>query len=167
LTRFGVIEINKNEGYSEAVNGYQISPHLQELMTYAGQIDCYLNAEETLKKFLGVEVNAMQIHRVTNTYGSSVGQLEIEFTEKEKVTPEEHLYAQVDGSMILTRSDGYSEVKVGRVFRENDYIRGEKPGQGWIKKSDYEAIIGGKDFFIEAFEEHLEGRGLLNNQIIA
>ena len=43
---------------------------MQEKMVYAGQLDCYSNSEEVLLKMLDVEVNAMQVYRVTDTYGA-------------------------------------------------------------------------------------------------
>jgi len=132
-------------------------------MIYMGQLDCYGNAQVSLKKFLGIEVNAMQIHRLTNKYGQAAGQLEMDKAEKRQ--PTERVYAQVDGSMILTRADGWKEVKVGRIFRERDYIEGEHIGQGWIKHSDYEAIIGDKEAFTDVFERRLETYGPLAGQL--
>lgn len=133
-------------------------------MVYMGQLDCYGNAQEALSKFLGVAVNAMQVHRLTNTYGKAVGELERKCTEKCK--PQEHVYAQVDGSMILTRTLGWKEVKVGRVFREGHYVKGKKEGQGWIKQSDYEALVGDKEAFTQVFEERLETYGPLKDRLV-
>lgn len=106
----------------------------------------------------------MQIHRLTNTYGAAAGQLEMEAAKKPGA--QEVVYAQLDGSMILTRSAGWKEVKVGRVFRQSDYIQGKQAGQGWIKRSDYEALIGDKDAFTEIFEKHLETFGSLGERLV-
>jgi hypothetical protein len=133
-------------------------------MIYMGQLDCYGNAQASLNKFLGIELNAMQIHRLTNKYGQAAGQLEMEKQEKPQAA--ERVYAQLDGSMILTRLNGWKEVKVGRIFRERDYIKGEEIGQGWIKRSDYEAVIGDKEEFTDVFERRLETYGPLSDHLI-
>jgi hypothetical protein len=133
-------------------------------MIYMGQLDCYGNAQESLHKFLGIHVNAMQIHRLTNTYGKAASQIKMEKAVKPQV--HERVYAQLDGSMVLTRSYGWKEVKVGRIFRERDYIKGGKAGQGWIKQSDYEAVIGGKEEFTDVFERRLETYGDLADRLV-
>lgn len=38
LTVFGKVTIAKSHPFSEAVNGFQISPLMQQLMTYCGQL---------------------------------------------------------------------------------------------------------------------------------
>ena len=129
-----------------------------------GQIDCYGNAQESLNKFLGIQTNAMQIHRLTNTYGAAAGQLTREATKKP--SSKERVYAQLDGSMLLTRTVGWKEVKVGRVFLQSDCIKGKQDGQGWIKQSDYEAVVGGKAAFAKVFEERLETLGPLGERLI-
>lgn len=133
-------------------------------MVYMGQLDCYGNAQASLKKFLGLEVSAMQIHRLTNKYGQAAGELKVEKVEKPQATG--RVYAQLDGSMILTRSDGWKEVKVGRIFRERDYVKGKQVGQGWIKHSDYEAVIGGKEDFTGVFERRLQTYGALADRLV-
>jgi hypothetical protein len=40
--------------------GFQISPLLQELMVYLGQLDCYQKGPEILQKTIGVEVGHSQ-----------------------------------------------------------------------------------------------------------
>ena len=114
---------------------------MQELMTFAGQLDCYNQCNEILSKFINVDVSVMQVHRVTDTYGSL---LEQEATKEQsdnevlELKPAEAIYAMVDGSMILTREEGWSEVKIGRIFKESQCMEvgGER---GWIKSSLYEA----------------------------
>lgn len=77
--------------------------------------------------------------------------------EAEPVTDaEEVVYAETDGSMVLTR-EGYKEAKVGRVFRAGDCReKPDKEGRGSISKSDYVAQITDCKDFIKRFEVRLE-----------
>src|SRR3954470_7080353 len=72
LTRFGKISIHKKHPFSKAVNGFQISPRMQELMVYAGQLDCYERCNEVIREFTDVEVSTTQIYRLTDKYGTEV-----------------------------------------------------------------------------------------------
>ncbi len=109
----------------------QISSLLQEKMVYVGQMDCYENCSEILEKLSGIQVGVTQIYRLTDLYGKGI---ENSVNALRTLTPlkqDEVLYAQVDGSMVLTREEGWKEVKVGRLFKSSDCIHaGSK--QGWI-----------------------------------
>lgn len=48
LTKFGYIEINIEHDFSRGMNGFQISPLLQELLLYYGQLECYEKCPEIL-----------------------------------------------------------------------------------------------------------------------
>lgn len=98
LCRFGKIEIANNHVFGEPLNGFQISPYMQELMTYSGQLDCYNQCNEILSKFTGVDVSVMQVHRVTDTYGDPLEQqaaTEPSLDEEEviELKPDEAVYA--------------------------------------------------------------------------
>lgn len=69
LTQFGQVNINKSHDFSEGMNGFQISPRLEEMMVYADQMDCYEKCNEVLHQFLDINVSVAQVYRVTNTYG--------------------------------------------------------------------------------------------------
>lgn len=69
LTKFGYIEINNQHKFSSGINGFQISPLLQELMVYLGQSECYEKCPEILEKTIGIEAGHSQVHRVADTYG--------------------------------------------------------------------------------------------------
>ena len=66
LTVFGELTIARIHPFSEAVNGFQISPGMQQLMTYCGQLDSYEKSNEVLKEMLQIEVSDTQIYRVTD-----------------------------------------------------------------------------------------------------
>lgn len=168
LSRFGKIEIAKRHIFSGAVNGFQISPYMQEKMVYAGQSDCYAESREIVSKYLLVNVSLTQMQRVTNRYGSL---LEKE-RKKDKMqqdllqlTPEETLYVEADGGMVFTREEGWKEVKVGRIFKESDCLEvgGER---GWIRHSEYDAYLGDCKRFIWRFEQKLEPYAHLGKRLV-
>ncbi|HEU5364387.1 MAG TPA: UPF0236 family protein, partial [Hanamia sp.] len=162
---FGEITISKSHPFSEAVNGFQISPRMQQLMTYCGQLDSYEKSNEVLKEMLQIEVSETQIYRVTDLYGKAV---EPTVNAEATLTPikkGEVLYAEVDGSMVLTREEGWSEVKVGRIFKSSDCIHAEgKPG--WISNSQYIAHLGGHKPFSQAMENILDMHGKLDGRLV-
>jgi hypothetical protein len=91
-------------------------------MVYVGQMDCYENCSEVLEKLAGVQVGTTQIYRLTDLYGKGV---EDKVNATRTLTPlksDEVLYSQADGSMLLTREEGWKEVKVGRFFKSSDCI---------------------------------------------
>ena len=86
--------------------GFGISPYMQELMTYAGHLDCYGDCNETIEKFTMVTVNPSQVYRVTDSVSAS---LKCEDLKRERtlqpVYKEDVLYVEIDGSMIQTRKN--------------------------------------------------------------
>lgn len=173
LSKYGKIEIAREHVYSHPVRGYQISPYMQEKMIYVAQMNCYEESSEVLEQFLGIAVNAMQIHRVANTYGSLVEQEALtvaeEIPERETVSlkDKEVVYAEADGSMLLTRKEGWKEVKVGRVFKSGDcHSTGGSEDRGWIKESEYEAYLGGHREFTRRFENKLDSYSALGERLV-
>ena len=165
FTTLGQIEIDKRNAFSDGKNGFQISPVMQELMVYAGQLDCYGKSHEVIKQFLQVEVNAAQVYRVTDTYGSELGKTVNETKTLPPVKRQDTLYVQADGSMILTREEKWKEVKVGRIFNSSDCIKtDEKPG--WIKQSQYIAHLGDHRSFIEQTDKLIESYGSLGGRLV-
>jgi len=114
------VTINNNHGFSKGHNGFQIGPRMQELMVYAGQMDSYDNCNEIIQSFINVRVSAAQVYRLTDLYGARVGK-QAPTRILEPVKQEEALYVQADGSMILTRENGWSEVKLGRIFKSTGF----------------------------------------------
>jgi hypothetical protein len=134
-------------------------------MVYAGQMDCYENCAEVLDKLAGVKVGATQIYRLTDLYGKAV---EVVVNAERTLTPlkpNEVLYSEVDGSMLLTREEGWKEVKVGRIFKSSDCIHaGSK--QGWISNSQYAAYLGNSKEFTRTMDTLLESFGKLDTRLI-
>jgi hypothetical protein len=134
-------------------------------MVYVGQMDCYENCSEVLEKLSGVQVGATQIYRLTDLYGKG---MEDSVDAERTLTPlkqDEVLYAQVDGSMVLTRQEGWKEVKVGRFFKSNDCIHaGSK--QGWISNSQYVAQLRNSKDFTKTMDDLIESFGKLDNRLL-
>ncbi len=159
LSRYGTIEIANIHPFSKLVNGFKISPYMQEKMVLIGQNDCYGIGSEQLSSLLLVSINSMQLFRVTNRYGKFLEEdkvLNIDAIEEESlgIDKQESVYAMVDGSMLFTREQKWKEVKVGRVFKESDCLEvgGER---GWIKKSLYETYLGEASIFIDRMDRLL------------
>jgi len=165
LTQFGEIEIANKHLFSKGMNGFQISSLLQEKIVFVGQMDCYENCSEVLKKLTGIQLGPTQIYRVTDLYGKGIEKL---VDTERTLTPlktNEVLYAEMDGSMILTRKEGWKEVKVGRFFKSSDCIHaGSKPG--WISNSQYVAQLGNSVDFTKTMDDLIESYGKLGKRLI-
>ena len=89
-------------------------------MCYLGQELVYEDASETLERLLGIETNAKQIERVCHHYGEVLEkQKQNEIAaggSAPKITDGKKYYAMMDGSMILTREEGWKEIKLARIF---------------------------------------------------
>lgn len=134
-------------------------------MTYCGQLDSYETSSEVLKEMLQIEVGDTQIYRVTNFYGKAVAATVNEVPVLSPVKADEVLYVEADGSMILTREEGWSEVKVGRIFKSSDCLHAEgKPG--WISHSQYTAHLGGHKDFTITMDNLLDKYGHLGNRLV-
>jgi hypothetical protein len=138
---------------------------MQELMVYAGQMDSYENSHEVIKEFTNVEVSSTQVYRVADFYGSKVAESVNNERLLEPVKKQEVLYAQADGSMILTRDKGWSEVKLGRVFKSSHCIHAEGK-QGWISNSQYLAHLGGHKKFCNQMDSLLDDFGPLKERLV-
>ena len=147
------------------MNGFQISPMLQELMVYAGQLDCYQRCNESLYQFLNIEVSAAQVYRVTDAYGKQA-EKEVNVTRSlEPVKKDEILYVQADGSMLQTRDDGWKEVKVGRMFTSGSCID-PNGKQSWIRHSQYVAHFGSSKVFTMQMDDLIESYGRLGSRLV-
>ena len=134
-------------------------------MVYVGQMDCYENCSEVLKKLASVEVGTTQIYRLTDLFGNGLENIVNAERTLTPVKPNEVLYTQADGSMVLTREEGWKEVKIGRFFKSSDCIHaGSK--QGWISNSQYVAHLGTSKEFTGTMDNLLESFGKLDSRLI-
>lgn len=125
-------------------------------MVYAGTLDCYSRSGEILSKFLSTEVSTTQVFRLTDLYGEELGRGH-DFTTRSRPPLQrgELLYVEADGSMVLTREQGWKEVKVARVFKSSDCLHPDgKPGV--ITHSQYLARLCGCRSFTNELEALVE-----------
>jgi hypothetical protein len=138
---------------------------MQQLMVYCGQLDSYEKSNEILKEMLQIEVSEAQIYRVTDFYGKAVATTVNEEPLLNPVKTDEVLYVEADGSMILTREEGWSEVKVGRIFKSSDCLHAEGK-QGWISHSQYTAHLGGHKEFTRTMDNLIDKYGSLGKRLV-
>jgi DNA-binding transcriptional regulator YhcF (GntR family) len=165
LTTLGHISINNNHSFSKGNNGFQISPRLQELMVYAGQMESYENCNEVIEQFLDVTVSKSQVHRVTECYGEEIGKTVNEDAILTPLKKEEKLYIEADGSMLLTRKEGYKEVKLGRMFKSSDCMEVSE-NRSWISNSQYVAQFGDHKKFVEQMEHIIDSYSYEQSKIV-
>lgn len=138
---------------------------MEELMVYAGQLDSYEKSNEIIREFTSIDVSTTQCYRVTDFYGDQM----VDTVNKERtLTPvrkDEVLYVEADGSMVLTREQSWSEVKLGRFFKSGDCIHaGSK--SGWISNSQYVAHLGNSKDFTKLMDNLIESYGKLGNRLV-
>jgi hypothetical protein len=127
---------------------------------------CYGRSNEVIKQFLQVDVSAAQVYRVTDTYGEELGKTLNEDKALPPIKQEEHLYAEVDGYMILTREEKWKEVKVGCLFSSLACVKGISQEPGWIRQSQYIAHLGDHRSFVDHTGKPIESDGLLKGRLV-
>ena len=158
----GEIEVPNEHTLLNSGGVYQISALLQSQMCYVGQQHVFTDASETFYKLLGIEVNAKQIERVCHHYGEKLEEdiqksIRTEMNE-EHYTDDKSYYVMLDGGMVLTREEKWKEMKLGRIFEENQNITISK-GRGFIGSSTYIAHLGGHKDFLAKVEAHVDKMG--------
>lgn len=135
-------------------------------MVYIGQLDCYSKAGELIEKFLSVAVSVTQVFRLTDWYGEQVGK-SCDFTRRSlpPLQLQDPLYVEADASMLLTREQGYKDVKVGRVFKSSDCLHPEGKS-GLITHSQYLTQMGGYKSFTQKMEALIEEYTIKQDQMI-
>lgn len=125
-----------------------MSAYLQELVCYAAESLVFEQASEHLQKLAAVEVTAKQIERVAHHYGQLLEEESTHQKQDQAKGKEKQLhYAMVDGAMLLTREEGYKEIKLGRIFKHTDKISLSQHRE-WIKQSEYLAHLGDHEAFL-------------------
>jgi len=148
--------------------GFGISPYMQELMVYAGHLDCYCRGEEILEKFTSVKVNPSQIYRVTEHLSESLKDDDIKAERiLEPLSNEDVLYVQIDGSMIQTRKteEPWKEVKLGRLFRDADCLN-PNSDTSYMLDSQYVGHFGSSADFCKKLKGVIDTYGDLKNRLV-
>jgi len=162
LTSMGDITFPKRHPLATAPGGFKISPYMQEHLCRVGTKLIFEEASEEIINLMGIEVNAKQVERLCHHYGELLGQVDwrqayndsvqLQLPMKKQVT-----YSMIDGSMILTRQkeESWKEVKLCRIFQNNDRIENISKDRNYIGHSNYVAHIGKHDDFFDKVLEVL------------
>lgn len=164
-TTLGKIIISNTHSFAENVNGFQSSPLLQDLTTYAGQLNVYERGNDILKRFLGIEISTMQVNNITDFYGKKCGDDILLKPSLQALKNKDILYCTVDGSMLFTRDDGWKEVKVMRLFKSSDCI--DPNGKAsWIRHSQYYGYLGDSKTFTDKVDSLLTNYDVSPNKLV-
>lgn len=127
-------------------------------MALAGASDVYSASSNLFEAFLGIDVSASQVYRVSSVLGHRLNQDLLQDVVHPQVGADEVIYASMDGSMIFT-DEGWQEVKVGRVFsslsRQSAGQKGDTETRFKLDNSTYCAHLGSSQEFIPHFEASL------------
>lgn len=163
-TRYGQIQIANSEPFSCHLNGFGISPYLQEKLVFLGQLEVYDQAAQVAQTLLGLPISSSQIYRLTNHYGAAI---ETDLDQPVVTHPaDEIVYVQADGSMILT-DDGYKETKLSRIFEASSLKQSPIAGRGGhIESSLFTAHLGTAIDFAPKLKAHLDAYKPLGADLI-
>lgn len=145
-----------------------MTAYLQEKVCFIGQKETFEEGSETINKMMGVEVSNKQIQRISEFYGQCLEEdIEQEIKEGDTSCVVRQLqdtappvYGMCDGSMVFTREEKWKEIKLGRVFNDNENLTTSK-SRNWIESSKYCAYLGGYEAFLLRFERMIAGRSNL------
>lgn len=116
--------------------------------------------------YLDININEMQLYRITDHYGESLASVLEENKCLQPMLPEEDvLYAMADGSMILTREQKWKEAKLGRLFSGKDCLQIEGKVNE-VKASQYVSHFGGCKQFTDKLDKVLDDYGDLKERLI-
>lgn len=156
----GEMKVNENHVLMNHNPHFRMSAYLQEMSCYAGQAMVFLEASEFMHKYMMVEVTDKQIERVSHFYGNQLEetlQQKIEKGESMKHTIDNQpYYVMPDGHMLLTREEGWKEIKLGRIFKASDRVEINRHRTS-ITHSLYVSHLGGHKEFEEKMEYVIDG----------
>jgi len=160
--------VANSEPFSKHINGFGISPYLQEKLVFPGQFEVYQQASELAQTMLGVAVGPSQIDRLTSHYGAAIdADLDQPAPVKEPLmTPTGVVYAQADGAMLLT-DEGYKEAKLARIFGETSLRKSvvdERGGQ--IESSIFVGHLGTAADFKQKVQAQLDPHKSLGEDLV-
>lgn len=134
---------------------------MQQQICFIGQQKVFENAAECFTALTGAEVNAKQIERVCHHYGELLEvkqQMQIETgAPAPKGTDGKRYYIMPDGGMILTREEKWKEMKLARIFSEQERAAINKK-RTYIGESVYVAHLGKHYDFWQKVEYHLDSK---------
>ena len=139
-----------------------MSLFLQYQCCFLGHQLVFSQAEDFFYKMSGITVSAKQIERVCHHYGeefeSDYAQGKLADAPTGCVTVDNPAYVMMDGGMILTRQKEHpwKELKLGRVFRSRDHVKGVSKKRNLITDFRYVGHIGGHQEFLSKLDFFIE-----------
>ena len=158
-TRYGQIEIANCEPFSCHLNGFGVSPYLQEKLVYLGQLEVYKQASEIACTLLGLAVCQSQIYRLTTYYGQAIENdlnesvieevavkelavkelavKEVALIQVKEVSLEREIARTASSSVVYAQIDGamlltdqgYKENKLARIFKASAIQKSKVKGR--------------------------------------
>jgi hypothetical protein len=138
-----------------------ISSYAQEVMCYVGQYLVFADAEELINNFTDANFNAKQIERVCHRYGQCIEDQDLEnievngYEEVNSSQANKTHYVQLDGAMFFTREQGWKEIKLGRVFEQQDIVK-ISDKRTLLTNSQYVSHLGSSKDFLPKLEYYIE-----------
>ena len=118
--------------------------------------------EEMLLELLGLSLSAKQIQRLSEHYGGRLEEQSTDIAQGKEAAPVlrcktsgEVVYGMLDGSMVFTRQKGWTEMKVGRLFRAASAVAVQRR-RTEVLESLYLCHLGGHKKFLEKLEAYCE-----------
>lgn len=152
--------MNKTHPLSQTPQGFKISGVLQSHMCRIGSKLPFKEASEELYAFLELpQASDKQIERLCHHYGEKFEsspdkenlQLSIPFKAGD------YRYVMGDGSMLLTREDGWKEIKVARMYASSSLIEEVSKNRNELQHSHYLTHFGDSKTFWEKLDISLKG----------
>ena len=153
--------LKKTHVLCSGTSKFAITKHMQVLLCLLGQGKVFDEASEILEKRLGINISGMQIQRVSEYYGEQLDpaidrNIESCIAKLKNVKKKEPIYVMTDGSMLLTREYKWKEIKLARIFAQDNLLEMSNK-RSEIKESVYVSHMGSVDVFLPKLERHLCG----------
>jgi hypothetical protein len=142
---------------AEGAKDFFFGNYLKELLCLAGQQLVFEEASEMLYQLIGIRVDAKQIERLCHHYGEKLeeqqqeqinsGQAAVNYSNKQ------WYYIMLDGGMLLTREEGWKEMKLCRIFSGQEIVQVNKDRKQ-ILQSNYIGHLGTHKEFLAKVETH-------------
>lgn len=132
---------------------------MQSTLCYLGSNLVFEDASALLNRLLGVAVDASQVQRISEYYGARIEEQMVVYDPEvlPKLPPpkeKEPAIVSLDGSMVYTKENGWSEMKLARIYYESQNIDIHE-NRSEIQRSIYVSHLGGCNEFFEKLERYL------------
>lgn len=138
-----------------------MSERVRRLCCLVGQAEVYDQASTLLDQIGGISISGMQINRLCTYYGNLLdplieGDCQAVLPKLPPSDREQKVYVMVDGAMLFTRPNQWRELKLGRIFTDNNVVQLSESRRE-ARHSVYVSHLGGIDKFFPKLERHLVG----------